>query len=215
MSNAMRISELSAQSGVPVPTIKFYVREQLLPPGTLKASNQAVYSTAHLVRLRLIRVLTGIGHLSIAAVREVLQAMDDPGVPTIEIYRIFGRARGAKPSTIEQPAPAAARARVDALLERCGWQVEAAGPQRELLAHAVALLDGADLDALAGTAEQFVAGLLELLSAGTVQSAAQPVSQATMMARLVTADAAFDVLRRLAVEHRLMISASKAGSAVL
>ncbi|WP_346281659.1 MerR family DNA-binding transcriptional regulator, partial [Pseudonocardia sp.] len=29
----MRMAELSARTGVPIPTIKFYLREGLLPPG--------------------------------------------------------------------------------------------------------------------------------------------------------------------------------------
>jgi DNA-binding transcriptional MerR regulator len=208
MSSAMRMSELSTRSGVPVPTIKFYLREQLLPPGRPTAPNQAVYGPSHLV-LRLIRVLTGMGHLSIAAVREVLRALDDPAVATVELYGVLGRARDAKPSTTDPPAPVAAQAHVNALLERCGWRVEPDGPQRELLAHAAAVLDGADLDALAGTAEQLVARLLELLPADPAQLPAQPFDRATAIARLVTLDAAFDALRRLAVEHHLMIRASQ------
>ena len=39
----MRISELSAQTGVPVPTIKYYLREGLLPEGERSAPTQAAY----------------------------------------------------------------------------------------------------------------------------------------------------------------------------
>jgi hypothetical protein len=39
----MRISELSKASGVSIPTIKFYLREGLLPQGRLVAANQANY----------------------------------------------------------------------------------------------------------------------------------------------------------------------------
>ena len=53
----MRIAELSRDSGVPVPTIKYYVREGLLPPGELTSPNQAQYDASHLRRLRLIRAL--------------------------------------------------------------------------------------------------------------------------------------------------------------
>ena len=48
----MRISDLSRQSGVPVATIKFYLREQLLPPGEPTGRNQAVYLDRHLRRSR-------------------------------------------------------------------------------------------------------------------------------------------------------------------
>jgi DNA-binding transcriptional MerR regulator len=44
----MRISELSARSGISVPTIKFYLREGLLPPGSPRAVNQADYGEPHL-----------------------------------------------------------------------------------------------------------------------------------------------------------------------
>ena len=74
----MRIAELSRRSGVPVPTIKYYLREGLLPAGELTSPNQARYSDDHLHRLRLVRAMVELGGLSIAAVREVLGALDDP-----------------------------------------------------------------------------------------------------------------------------------------
>ncbi|MGI5186191.1 MerR family transcriptional regulator [Dactylosporangium sp. CA-152071] len=211
MSSAMRMSELSARSGVPVPTIKFYLREQLLPPGTPTAPNQAVYGPQHLSRLQLIRALIGMGHLSIAAVREVLRALDDPTVPTTDVYGVLGRARESRPLTIDVPASDAAHTRVDAMLERRGWHTEADEFQRDILARADTLLGGADLSALAGAVEQLAAGLIELL-ADPAQSPAQP-GRSTVILRLVTLDAALDALRRLAVRHHLKVSAAPASSA--
>ncbi|MCP2203361.1 MerR family transcriptional regulator [Lentzea flava] len=72
----MRVGELSKRSGVPVPTIKYYLREGLLPAGVLTSPNQAHYDDEHLRRLRLVRALVDVGGLSIAAVREVLAAID-------------------------------------------------------------------------------------------------------------------------------------------
>ena len=65
----MRISELSRESGVPVATIKFYLRERLLPDGVLTSATQAQYDETHVARLRLVRALIGPGGLSIAAAR--------------------------------------------------------------------------------------------------------------------------------------------------
>lgn len=62
-----------------VPTIKFYVREGLLPAGELTSPNQASYGEAHVQRLRLIRALLDVGGLSVASIREVIVAVDDPG----------------------------------------------------------------------------------------------------------------------------------------
>ena len=72
----MRVGELSKKSGVPVATIKYYLREGLLPAGVLTSPNQAHYDDEHLRRLRLVRALMDVGGLSIAAVREVLAAVD-------------------------------------------------------------------------------------------------------------------------------------------
>ena len=72
----MRVGELSKRSGVPVATIKYYLREGLLPAGVLTSPNQAYYDDEHLRRLRLVRALVDVGGLSIAAVREVLAAVD-------------------------------------------------------------------------------------------------------------------------------------------
>ncbi|WP_394621600.1 MerR family transcriptional regulator [Lentzea sp. JNUCC 0626] len=72
----MRVGELSKKSGVPVPTIKYYLREGLLPAGVLTSPNQAHYDDEHLRRLRLVRALIDVGGLSIASVRDVLGAID-------------------------------------------------------------------------------------------------------------------------------------------
>jgi DNA-binding transcriptional MerR regulator len=72
----MRVGELSKRSGVAVPTIKYYLREGLLPAGVLTSPNQAHYDDEHLRRLRLVRALVDVGGLSIASVRDVLAAID-------------------------------------------------------------------------------------------------------------------------------------------
>lgn len=73
----MRISELSRRAGVTVPTIKYYLREGLLPEGERSSATQAAYGERHLERLRVIRALLDAG-VSIAETRRVLGALDDP-----------------------------------------------------------------------------------------------------------------------------------------
>jgi len=73
----MRISELSAQTGVAVPTIKYYLREQLLPEGERSAPTQAAYGEVHVQRLRVIRALIEAG-VSVAETRRVLDALNNP-----------------------------------------------------------------------------------------------------------------------------------------
>src|SRR5690349_4162047 len=87
----MRISELSERSGVAVPTIKYYLREGLVPDGERRSATQADYEIAHLERLRLIRALVDSG-VSIAATRNVLAALDDPPA---DAHHLLGVAHAA------------------------------------------------------------------------------------------------------------------------
>jgi DNA-binding transcriptional MerR regulator len=70
------MAELSATAGVPVATIKYYLREGLVPPGERTSPNQARYDDGHVQRIKLIRALMDVGGLSLATVGEVLAAVD-------------------------------------------------------------------------------------------------------------------------------------------
>ncbi|GGF90851.1 MerR family transcriptional regulator [Rhodococcoides trifolii] len=83
----MRISELSRASGVSVASIKYYLREGLLPAGAQSSPTQATYDEGHVHRLRLIRALVDIGGLPIARIRATLAAVDDDGAP---LHHAFG-----------------------------------------------------------------------------------------------------------------------------
>ena len=123
----MRISELSRVSGVPVATIKFYLREGLLPDGERTSPNQAQYDDAHVQRLRLIRALVGAGGLSLAAVRAVLQQIDEPTGLTLDLLGAAHQAVAPDVPDNLDLAPA-----VD-LLRRWGWDTcaDAAGTADE------------------------------------------------------------------------------------
>ena len=135
----MRISELSSKSGVPVPTIKYYLREGLLDPGTKTGPNQADYGDEHLHRLRLVRALIEVGGLSVATVGEVVTAIEDE---TRSMHEILGIAHGALgPITSEKAKErSTARAQVDAFLDELGWSITADSPARNELASALATL---------------------------------------------------------------------------
>ncbi|HET8660162.1 MAG TPA: MerR family transcriptional regulator [Micromonosporaceae bacterium] len=134
----MRIGELSGRSGVSVATIKYYLREGLLPAGTATAANQAVYGDAHLRRLRLIRALVDVGGLSVAGAREVLAAVDDDDLPLHELLGVAHKAvtRPAAPDS-DDAAWQAARAEVEELVRRRGWRVEPGSPSLDRATDAV------------------------------------------------------------------------------
>lgn len=137
----MRISELSRSTGVPVPTIKYYVREGLLPPGELTSRNQANYDETHERRLRLIRALLDVGGLKVAAIAEVLGAVDDPARP---VHKVLGAAAdhlGTAQSGDDDAESAAAGAAVAELIARRGWRAHGSDPAAGDLARALAAMD--------------------------------------------------------------------------
>ncbi|EPH42067.1 MerR family transcriptional regulator [Streptomyces aurantiacus] len=125
----MRLAELSTRSGVSTATIKYYLREGLLPPGRRVTATQAEYDEKHLQRLRLVRALIQVGRVPIAAARQVLTALEDE---SLDHNSRLGTAVWALPHGPESPAgagadgddadTAAARRTVDALLERVDWE---------------------------------------------------------------------------------------------
>src|SRR3954452_20068869 len=121
----MRIGELSRRSGVSIPTIKFYLREGLLPAGVATATNQADYTEPHLRRLRLIRAMIDAGRLSVARTREVLAALDGGELAP---HELLGVAHDAVTRPVHEdrddPAFRAARGEVEALVRVRGWRVE-------------------------------------------------------------------------------------------
>ncbi|MFE5857661.1 MerR family transcriptional regulator [Streptomyces sp. NPDC056500] len=137
----MRIGELSRRTGVPVPTIKYYVREGLLPAGELTSPNQASYSDAHERRLRLIRALLDVGGLKVAAIGDVLAAVDDPSK---SVHKVLGVASDLLvqryPEVEPDEALETAREQVADLVARREWQDVDDCPAMEALAGALATL---------------------------------------------------------------------------
>ncbi|WP_328331843.1 MULTISPECIES: MerR family transcriptional regulator [unclassified Streptomyces] len=119
----MRLSELSELSGVPAATIKYYLRERLLPPGHRISATQADYDESHLRRLRLVRALIQVGRLPVATAREVLGHVDDASLGrTIRLgAALWSLPHGPEPDD-EAPETAVARTEVDRLLDQLGWE---------------------------------------------------------------------------------------------
>lgn len=201
----MRISELSRAAGVPLPTVKYYLREGLLAPGSPTAPNQAEYGDAHLHRLRLIRALREIGGLRVAEVREVLDAVDDERVPVHRMLGVAHRALG--PSDPDGPVAAdvaRARADVERWLDARGWSVSADAPARRSLADALVALRRLGHP---GGLESFepYADAAERIAAAEVGSVDGHGGRAEAVEQVVVGTVVFEAvltaLRRLAQEH--------------
>ncbi|WP_224392556.1 MerR family transcriptional regulator [Pseudonocardia sp. ICBG1293] len=199
----MRVSELSRSSGVPVATIKYYLREGLLPRGETTSPNQARYDDAHLRRLRLIRALVEVGGLPIATVREVLSAVDDPDVGLHAmlgrtVYAITGDV-GASGSLDE------AQADLERAVSHVGWEVTPDAPAlagaRSVLARMHELGHGpgeGTLHAWAEAADRAAEG--DLAAIGRTDDREDAAE--TALVGTVLGDALLAALRRIAQESR-------------
>nr|WP_079183264.1 MerR family transcriptional regulator [Streptomyces sp. TSRI0281] len=197
----MRIGELSRRSGVPVPTIKYYVREGLLPAGQLTSPNQASYDAGHERRLRLIRALLDVGGLSLSAIGDVLEAVDDPEQP---VHKVLGAAaEGVTPTDGEEAGPELedARDEVAELLERRGWHVEEESTAGESLAGVLVALRRAGhggftelLDVYADAAEPVARADLDYVA----RRVAREDLVESVVVGTVLGEAMFGALRRLA-----------------
>ena len=76
----MRMSGLAEATGVPVATLKYYLRAGLLHSGRVTARTQAEYDDSHVQRVRLVRALSEVGGLPLARVGRVLEAIETPDV---------------------------------------------------------------------------------------------------------------------------------------
>lgn len=208
----MRMAELSERSDTPVPTVKYYLREGLLPRGERTGRNQARYGEEHLRRLRLVRALTDVGGLSIATVREIIAHVDSPEPTT---HELLGRALsdltpaakgfdGAEEEDVE---------RVRALVERLGWHVHSGDRAVTDLAGVVAAyrsaghpLDDTALDGYAAAVERAARVDLDTLEGiGETDAILE-----SAVVHTVLGDTLLAVLRRLAQADE---SARRSGAA--
>jgi DNA-binding transcriptional MerR regulator len=209
----MRISDLSRRTGVPVATIKFYLRERLLPPGTPTGRNQAEYGETHVRRLRLIRAFTGIGQLDLTTVRELLGAIEADHLSLPDLYDVVTQAISpAEPATGESGGVRRARADVDDFVGELGWQVDPAAAGRDRLAHVLATLQhlgcGCGVEFFkpyAAAAERLAVRELDLLPPD-----GKDADRAAAVVRTILLEVAFSALRRMAQEHHVALRFSRA-----
>lgn len=131
----MQISELSDRSGLTVQTIKFYIREGLLPKGSAVSATRSEYDGRHLERLRLISALREVGDLPVSAIQQIIAAIENDRVSLHELFGTTQYAIGPHVAAPYDPHWRAAREDVDALVRELGWDVGDRAPARDLLAH--------------------------------------------------------------------------------
>ncbi|MFC5060640.1 MerR family transcriptional regulator [Actinomycetospora atypica] len=203
----MRVGELSRRSGVSVASIKYYLREGLLPAGERTGPNQADYGDAHLRRLRMIRALLDVGHLSVVATRDVLAAVDDPEVP---LFEALGRASGtttATPEPADGPDEAwtAAERTLAEHVDAHGWQVSDQNPAWDTAVGVLATYARLGDDDLAGQLDLYMRVMEEVAEsevAAVVDRGDRARTVEGVVVGTVLGDTLLAAVRRLAQQHQ-------------
>lgn len=204
----MRISKLSEVVGLPAPTIKFYIREGILHPGTALSATKSQYDQSHVDRIRLIRACMDVGGLSLAAIREVVQVIDsDQPLP-----KVFDAAqRAVSPHLSTDEVDPAALATIDHVTS--GWSIPPDSPGRLDAARALKALADLGETNLEALLASYAKAALIAAEADLDQVDARPDRAAkaqTVLVGTALGDALLAALRRAAQQH---VSASRYGGA--
>lgn len=210
----MKISELARKTGVPVATVKYYLREGLLPAGEPLSRTSADYGQAHVDRVRLVRALTEVGGLSLATTRRVLTVIEDPGLDPQDVMGVAARSlygegyvevppeedepRGEAPSSHRRTPPS----RGEEWVSRRGWQVDLRDPAVDDLDQAWAACETADLGLDEERLDRY-ADAAEIIAGVDVGSVPEEPSAAVRQVVLgtVLVEPVLEALRRLAQQH--------------
>jgi DNA-binding transcriptional MerR regulator len=194
----MWMSELSRCSGLAVATIKFYLREGLLPPGEATGATRARYDVSHVRRLRLIRALVDVAGLRLEQVRTILAAVDDDART---LHEVVGTAH-TQLSAGGTPG-AQTRERVDGLVRRWRWRVSADSAHRDALARALDALASLDRPVSDELLDEYAVAMGPIarreVGAVTVEDPATATEQAVVGTVLL--EPVLLAVRRMAQEH--------------
>jgi DNA-binding transcriptional MerR regulator len=201
----MKISELSERSGVPVATVKFYIREGMLPRGEVVSTTRAEYGEEHLARLKLIAALADVRGLPLSRVRDILALIDTPDDDPIAT---LGRAVGALPPYVESDRDDYPRART--AIAELGLTYDADFTAVAQLDEALQALDAAGLDASPTVLGRYSTAMRHVATEELAPMAGMSRAEAVSYAVLGTAlyEPVMLALRRLAHHHLLAESGS-------
>lgn len=203
----MKISELSERSGVPVATVKFYIREGMLARGEAVSATRAEYSDEHLARLRLIAALADVRGLPLTRVRDILALVDAPAADPIAT---LGRAVGALPPYVDGDRDDYPHAR--AAIAELGLTYDPDFTAVPQLDEALRALEGTGLDASPAVLRRYADAMKQVAAAEIAPVADMPLEEAVSYAVLGTAlyEPVMLALRRLAHHHLLVERANGA-----
>ncbi len=200
----MKISGLCEASGVPLPSIKFYLREGLLPPGERTSATQAEYGPEHVERLRLIRALIDVGGLSVATAHRVLAAVDSADMPLSYVFGVAQYAISDDSLYDDVDADSPGAARIAEIIEQLGWVVTDENPGLRGAARVLDTYESLGQSHIAEDLRQY-AEAAELIARADLAAVGRSTEVADMAETVVIGtilgDALNASLRRIAQEH--------------
>jgi DNA-binding transcriptional MerR regulator len=200
----MLVSELADHAGVPLATVKYYLREQLLPGGQMVGPRRAEYDESHLGRLRVLRLLREVGEVPVTSLRQVVEALDDDSLSVHEAMTVVADVISAVPEPDLQDPDSLAT--VDAVLGAVGWShIRPESMDRQRLASLVTLLKGPGPLGASVEVLSFYAAIADQLARAEIALVDQTKDRAQQLEQMVTGSVlfgqVFGLLRQLGHEH--------------
>ncbi len=201
----MQVSELVRSSSVPLATVKYYLREGLLPAARKITARSSEYGEEHVRRLTLLRVLREVGAIPVGRLRELVEAVDNPRLADIEVFRRASDAIASGRQVKEQPDPDAL-ALVDQVLADAGWTgVPPSAVDKENLARVVVQIRKTGLFPVNQGLLDFYARAADEVARAEIERLPMGDDRALRLERMVVGTVAFGevltILRRLAESH--------------
>jgi DNA-binding transcriptional MerR regulator len=193
----MRISELAETTGVPVHTLKYYLREGLLMPGEATSRTRAEYGAGHVERVRLVRALVEHGGVGIAGVHSILSAL---AAPPPSRHELLGVAHCALPTPGDQ-GPVSEE--VTDLVAELGWPVWREAPAVRALSAAVAAARAAGVPLSAESLRRYAEAMADVAAVdldAALAADGPAAAMHTVVVGTVMVDPVLVALRRLAQE---------------
>lgn len=81
----MKLGELARESGTSTASIKYWIREGVLPPGELRNQTTAVYDRRHVERIALITTLRAEYDAPMDRIRGLTRLIDDPQASLLDV----------------------------------------------------------------------------------------------------------------------------------
>jgi DNA-binding transcriptional MerR regulator len=213
----MLVSELAERSEVPLATVKYYLREGLLPAGETTGPRRAEYGEAHLRRLRVLRLLREVGGVPVTSLRQVADALDDEQRCVHDVMTLIADVITEGPTVDADPA---SLAMVDEVLAGVGWDgVRPESMDRVRLAALVALLNGPGPLGASPDVLSFYAGVADQLARAEVALVDSTTERSQLLEQMVTGSVVygrvFDLLRQLGHEHHHHVRSAEARAAAV